>query len=109
VTIALIDMFAVLTAAAGWYYMFYSRAAQNLEPLEARQLNRARVRLRRIGGGFMMLLGVLFFAGFQNLRPMAYIAVWIGVLIALAAIVILALIDMRLTWKLQKHRRRPPP
>jgi drug/metabolite transporter (DMT)-like permease len=104
----LIDIFSLLTAAAGWYYIFYSRAAQKLESVETHQLNRRRVRLRRIGGGFMMLLGVLFFAGFQNLRPIPYIAVWVGVLLSLCAIVVLALIDVRLTWKLQKSRRRPP-
>ena len=104
----LIDLFAILTFGAGWYYIFYSRAAQKLESVETRRFNVLRVRLRRVGGGFMMLLGALFFAGFQDLRPAAFVWVWIGVLATLCAIVILALIDLRLTWKLQQERKRPP-
>lgn len=105
---AVVDTFAILTAAAGWYYMFYSRAAHRLESIENRQINVIRIRLRRLGGGVMLLLGILFFAGFQELRPGPFVAVWSGVLFSLAAIVVLALIDVRLTWKLQKARRRPP-
>jgi peptidoglycan/LPS O-acetylase OafA/YrhL len=103
------DMFAGLTAAAGWYYMFYSRAASMLEGVETQRINRRRVRLRRTGGGVMMALGILFFAGAQGLSPVPYIAVWAGVMLLLLMIVALALIDLRLTWSLQKSRRQRPP
>ncbi|HSU66273.1 MAG TPA: hypothetical protein VLJ39_05360 [Tepidisphaeraceae bacterium] len=104
----LADIIAVLVAASGWYYLFYSRAAQKLESVEARNVNLTRVRLRRIGGGAMAILGGLIFAGAQEIRPVWFIVVWSGVLFLLLTIVILALIDVRLTWKLQKVRRRPP-
>ena len=99
-------MFSLLTAAAGWYYMFFSRAAQKLERVEGASVNRARVVLRRAGGAVMMLLGVLFFAGCQALPPRLLAAVWLGVLLLLATLVVLALIDVRLTWKLKNRRDR---
>lgn len=100
------DIVAGLAAAMGWYYMFYSRAAQRLETIEAQHINRWRIRLRRVGGGVMMLLGVLFFAGSQALAPIPYILVWTGVMLALLLILGLALFDLRLTWELRKTRRR---
>jgi peptidoglycan/LPS O-acetylase OafA/YrhL len=103
------NTFAALTAATGWYYMFYSRAAGKLEGVEAAKINRRRVRLRRIGGGVMMLLGVLFFAGLQELSTVPYLAVWTGVLVLLLMIVALALIDLRLTWRLHNDRKQRPP
>ena len=106
---AVIDIFSLLTAAAGWYYLFYSRAAHQLESIEAQQINVVRILLRRVGGLVMILLGALFFAGFQRRvesSVQVYTAVWLGVLFLLAAIVVLALIDMRLTWKL-RHGGRP--
>ena len=104
-----IDIFSILTAAAGWYYLFYSRAAQKLEAIESRQINARRVLLRRLGGLAMLALGILFFAGFQNLRPFPFVVVWIAVMAILATIVVLALIDVRLTYKIQKSRRQGPP
>lgn len=102
----MIDIFAGLTAAMGWYYMFYSRAAHRLEAVEAQHINLWRVRLRRLGGGAMMLLGVLFFAGFQSLAAFPFIFVWIGVMLAVLLIVALALFDILLTWQLRDTRRR---
>jgi UDP-N-acetylmuramyl pentapeptide phosphotransferase/UDP-N-acetylglucosamine-1-phosphate transferase len=107
----IIDLFSLLTAAAGWYYVFYSRAARRLEGLEERGINVRRIRLRRVGGGAMMLLGVLFFVGFQRWIETSagvFLAVWLGVLCLLAAIVALGLIDLRLTWKLRNLRGRGP-
>jgi hypothetical protein len=106
--IVVADIFAGLTAALGWYYLFYSRAAGKLEGVEAERINHRRVRLRRTGGAIMMLLGVLFFAGFQELAAVPFILVWIGVMLSLLAIVALALIDLRLTWGLQQSRRQGP-
>ena len=106
-----IDIFALLTAAAGWYYMFYSGAAGRLKPIESQRINRARVRLRRAGGVVMLLLGGLFFAGFQEkvaASGAAYIAIWLTVLFLLLVIVVLALIDLRLTWALRREIRRGP-
>lgn len=103
------DILAGVTAASGWYYMFYSRAAGRLQGIENERINRRRVRLRRAGGGVLMLLGVLFFAGSQELAPVPYLLVWSGVMVLLLAIVVLALIDLRLTLEMQKSRRQGPP
>lgn len=106
-----IDIFSLLTAAAGWYYLFYSNAARRLQPIESQRINLARVRLRRVGGIVMILLAVLFFAGFQEkiaASGAAYIAIWLIVLLLLLLIVVLALIDLRLTWALRRDRRRRP-
>jgi Na+/H+ antiporter NhaD/arsenite permease-like protein len=103
---AIVSIFSLLTAAAGWHYLFFSRAAQKLERVEGESVNRARVILRRAGGAVMMSLGVLFFAGCQALPPRALAAVWLGVLLLLASLVVLALVDVRLTWKLKDRRDR---
>ena len=63
---AFTSIFSLLVAAAGWYYMFYSRMAEKLAPIEEQQINRRRSRLRRIGGFFMFLLAVFLFAGFHT-------------------------------------------
>src|SRR4051794_41753592 len=42
---------ALLTGVAGWFYLFFSRAAHRLAGVEDDRLNRRRVRLRPIGGG----------------------------------------------------------
>ena len=102
--------FAVLVAAAGWYYMFYSRAASSLGGLESDILNRQRVRLRRVGGFCMFLLGVAFFVLFQSIdrqdRPKLFFLMLLLVFILLLAIVALGLVDLRLTWKLRRKIRR---
>ncbi len=106
----LATVFALLTGAAGWFYLFYSRAAQGLAGIEQERINRLRVGLRRIGGVLMILLAVLFFVGFNTFDPQenpdAFVATWITVLLLLATILVLALIDVRLTFKLRKRPRR---
>ena len=103
--------FALITAAAGWYYLFYSRAAHDLAEIEQRPANRQRVRLRQAGGVVMILLGVLFFTGFYGVdaetAPGAFATVWLAVFALLVAIMVLALIDMRLTTQLRRRRKRP--
>lgn len=107
----LTDILALLTAFAGWYYLFYSRAAHNLVRIEGDRTNRLRVRLRRVCGVCMTLLGAMLFLGvLDRVQGEARVlAAWmLGVLILLAAIVVLACIDVRLTWKL-RHRRGSEP
>jgi hypothetical protein len=99
-------VFSVLAATAGWFYMFYSRAAHKLEGIEAQTINARRVRLRRIGGFAMFLLAVLTFAGVWTVdahgAPMAFVAIWLSVIALLLFVVVLALIDLRLTSKLRR-------
>src|SRR5260221_7699665 len=92
-------IFSLLVAAAGWYYMFYSRGAASLSGLEDQGLNDRRRRLRRIGGFVMFLLAAAFFAGFHtvdaNDSAAAFLIVWMGVFLLLFTIVLLALLDLR--------------
>lgn len=103
-------IFSLLVAIAGWYYMFYSRAAARLSGIENDELNRQRIRLRRVGGFFMLLLAAFFFAGFHSFdlsRPptTAFFFVWLIVFLLLGTILLLGLIDLRLTLKLRRSRR----
>ncbi|HYE17292.1 MAG TPA: hypothetical protein VEA69_02550 [Tepidisphaeraceae bacterium] len=102
--------FSLIVAAAGWYYMFYSRAAARLGAVEEHRENRIRQRLRRLNGAAMFLMAVLFFAGFNSIdfrnSPNAFVGVWFGVFVLLLAIVVLAMIDVRLTWRLRRRRQQ---
>ena len=101
-------LFALLVAAAGWFYMFYSRAAHSLSGVENDARNLRRIRLRRVGGFMMFLLAVTFFVGFQPYvwqSDVAALGVWTLVMVLLLAIVVLGLIDLRLTWQLRKPRK----
>ena len=101
-------IFSLLVAAAGWFYMFYSRAAHNLTGLENDALNLRRIRLRRVGGFIMFCLAIAFFVGFQPYVESSrgtFVGVWGLVMILLLAIVVLGLVDLRLTWQLRKRRK----
>jgi UDP-N-acetylmuramyl pentapeptide phosphotransferase/UDP-N-acetylglucosamine-1-phosphate transferase len=112
---------ALLTGVAGWFYLFYSRAAQGLSGIEQERLNRRRIRLRRIGGLVMLLLAAGFYLGFYGFeperRPRAFVGVWMAVIVLLGVLVLLALIDVRLTLRIRDSRRHqglpvdrtPPP
>jgi len=99
-----------VVAAAGWYYMFYSRAVANLSSIEDQAINRRRLRLRRAGGFIMFLLAIALFAGFHSVdsatSAQAFVLVWLSVFILLLVIVLLAMVDLRLTWHLRNNRRR---
>lgn len=100
---------SLLIGAAGWYYLFYSRAAHQLRGMEHAAHNQRRIRLRRVGGFLMLLLAVAFFAGFETVNPRenpdAFVLVWVAVMVLLALIVVLALIDLRLTWHMRNKDR----
>jgi drug/metabolite transporter (DMT)-like permease len=104
-------IFSLLTAAAGWHYLFYSRAAHRLGILEDAALNERRVTLRRVNGVVMILLAIVFLLGFYtvdaDLQPAAFLGIWVAVFLLLLAVVFLALIDLRLTFKLRDRRRDP--
>jgi peptidoglycan/LPS O-acetylase OafA/YrhL len=107
----LAGIFALLTGASGWYYLFYSRAAHRLAGIEDQRLNERRVGLRRVGGVAMLLLAALFFTGVYALdeegwSPFTVMFVWLAVLVLLIAVVVLAMIDLRLTRKLRSRTSR---
>ena len=100
--------FSLLVAAAGWFYMFYSRAAHNLHGVENEALNLRRIRLRRVGGFVMFCLAIAFFVGFHPYvwnAGAAALAIWMLVMVLLLAVVVLGLVDLRLTWQLRKPRK----
>jgi peptidoglycan/LPS O-acetylase OafA/YrhL len=106
-------IFSLIVGVAGWYYLFYSRAAEKLGGIEAIQINRHRSRLRRIGGFTMLILAGLMYVGFYlfdaKRSPAAFMLTWIAVFFLLFLIVLLALMDVRLTAKLRRDRLKPPP
>src|SRR5689334_587902 len=101
---------ALLIATAGWHYLFYSRAAERLSGIEEQRLNRLRVSLRRAGGLVLLVLGPTFFAGFRTLlpetdfNPSTFVTLWLAVLGLMGLMVILALVDVRLTLKLRRRQ-----
>ena len=99
---------SLLTGIAGWFYLFYSKAAHGLGVVEEQRLNARRIRLRRIGGTVMLALAVLMYVGWYavSLDPPtpAAAGVWLAVLLLLGMLSLLALVDMRLTARL-RHRR----
>lgn len=101
--------FALLVAAAGWYYAFYSQAAQKLSGVESPANNRLRIRLRRINGCLMIGLGIsvyLFAASFEQRWNVKWMALLVLALLALAlAISALALVDVMLTRRLRRDLR----
>jgi drug/metabolite transporter (DMT)-like permease len=105
-------IFSLLVGVAGWYYLFYSRAAEKLGGIERAEVNRTRLRLRRIGGFVMLLLAIATYAGFYTFdpkhAPAAFVATWIAVFILLFLVVLLALLDVRLTAQLRRKRPTPP-
>ena len=106
-------IFALLAGAAGWYYLFYSKAAHSLRSIEGERVNNQRMRLRRINGLMMLLLAVAFFAGFRTVdekrSPAAFLLVWLAALLLLAIVVVLAMVDLRLTMKLRNRRNKDQP
>jgi len=102
-------IFSFAVAAAGWYYMFYSRAASRLSGIEHAHINSVRVWLRRVNGLLMFMLAVCFFAGFfavdieHPTKIAAY--VWLAVCGLVLALLALGLVDLRLTFKLRGSQR----
>ena len=111
---ALPGIFAFLVGVAGWFYLFYSKAARNLQPIEDPALNRRRRRLRQANGIMMLLLAVVFSTLMYRFIPrenaLGAMAALTAVILLLIAILVLALIDVRLTAKLRanlRERRKP--
>jgi drug/metabolite transporter (DMT)-like permease len=101
---AIADSLALLSAIAGWFYLFYSGAAARLAAIESPALNRRRQKLRRVCGVMMFLLGVAIFAGCNSIdadrSPKTFVAVWAGAMVLLLCIMALVYIDLRLTLKI---------
>jgi len=105
---ALVDIFALACGVAGWFYLFYSKAATRLAPFEPPAKNTLRIRLRRLCGAAMFLLGAAFYVGFNAIddrrSPAIYLAVWMASMLLLLLIVGLVAADIHLT---KAIRRKP--
>ncbi len=103
-------IFSLLVGAAGWFYLFYSRATHRLADFENPQLNRKRVRLRRAGAVAMILLAVAFAVGYygvdQTRMTPAFAVAWLAVLLLLPTILALGVADLRLTRRMRLDRMR---
>ena len=101
---------ALLIAAAGWFYMFYSQAAHRLEGIEEQDTNARRKRLRRAGGLIMFLLGATVYVFFDRLEqtyPSAAVLLFLlaMMLVLMLSMLVLGLIDLRLTAKLRRKQK----
>ena len=101
---------ALLTGVAGWFYLFFSRAARRLGGVEQQWANRWRNRLRRVNGVVMIVLAALLYGGTyaadENLHPKEFILIWMSVTLLVGVILLLVLIDLRLTIVLRERLRR---
>jgi hypothetical protein len=99
-------IFCLLTGAAGWFYLFYSRAAHRLAGIENQRINLARIRLRRMGAGVMILLAIAFAVGYYgtNVREptLRFVIAWGCVVTLLPVMLGIGLADLRLTRKLRE-------
>jgi hypothetical protein len=99
---------SLLIAVAGWFYLFYSRAAHRLTGLEQPTINSRRIALRRLAGAALFLLAVLFYWGFITLdrpqAPIIFISIWASVMALLLLILGLGFIDLRYTLKFYRER-----
>lgn len=106
-------IFCFITAAAGWFYLFYSRAAHRLAAVEDQRVNQARIRLRRMGAGTMILLAIAFAVGYYGAdvrKPTPTFAIaWLCVLLLLPVMLGIGLADLRLTRKLRRSPSQLPP
>jgi hypothetical protein len=104
---------AFLVLAAGWYYLLYSPAAARLAGIEQPRINALRVRLRRANGVVMMLLAVSFYAAAYTINEYTsqrtIVLVIVSIPILLATMLVLALIDIRLTQKLRRNKKKGLP
>lgn len=104
-------IFSLLVAAAGWFYLFYSNAAAKLVGVEGARTNALRVRLRRVGGTAMILLGAAFYVACdailrEQVRLRLFLGMMLAVLALMAVTLVLGIIDLRLTRQLRKTQGR---
>ena len=107
--VAVALVIAAVVAVAGGYYLFFSRAARRLAPMEGDDVNGRRHRLRRTNGAVLVALAGLFAAGSlldPRRHPWAYVTVWFTIVFLLAVVMSLATIDVRLTARLRRGRNR---
>jgi len=99
------SILALLVAVAGWFYLFNSKAARRLDGVETPSVNQRRDRLRRLNGLAMLPLALGFYAGFKidpHPHPIIFLSLWTIVMVLVIFVVVLAIIDLRLTARLRR-------
>ncbi len=99
------SILALLVAIAGWFYLFNSKAAKRLDGVETPAVNHRRDRLRRLNGLAMLPLALGFYAGFKidaHAHPMIFLSLWTIVMFLVIFVIILAMVDVRLTSRLRR-------
>ncbi len=103
-------IFALIVAAAGWFYIMHASRATSLQQFEAASDNRLRIRLRRIGGGLMIALAIAFYVGYLTAERKGdawiMLACMAVVVLLLPVILFLAYVDLRLTRKMRESFNR---
>jgi len=103
---------ALLTGVAGWFYLFFSAAARRLSGIEHHRANRWRVRLRRVNGVVMIVLAAMLYSGTyavdERVHPKVFILVWTAATLLVGMILVLVLVDVRLTMGLREQLSRGP-
>ena len=106
-------IFSLVVAAAGWFYILHASRALALKGFETDRDNRLRIRLRRIGGGLMILLAVAFYVGYvfasQPERRLIALVCIMLVMVLLPVILFLAYVDLRLTRKMRETFKQRKP
>jgi uncharacterized membrane protein len=106
---ALPAIFALIVGAVGWYYLFYSRSASGLSAIEAGPQNRLRSVLRRVNAIVMLLIAAGIAVAFtwydRSGQERQFVLMSMAILLLLVVLVVLGLIDLRLTWKLRQQLR----
>lgn len=102
-------VFSLLCAAAGWYYLMHAGSAAKLGEFERPADNQMRIRLRRWGGILMVLIAAAFYIGFRVAdaegNGVVVAVCMLAVVVLLPIVLLLALVDMRLTRKMRENFR----
>jgi hypothetical protein len=112
VTSFLPDILAFLIAAAGWFYLFNAHNAGRLVVIEDVRMNHRRIALRKAGGGTLFALAIVFYCGLHLADPvhhaLLFVCLWLGVFLLVGCIMILALVDLRMTRRMRADKFHKP-
>jgi hypothetical protein len=107
---SLLAIFSLFVAASGWHYLFQARGPYATVEDPTYRYNIRRLHFRKLGGLLMLVLGSLIFAGFfavdQSEPTSAFIAIWLSVMTLVLIVILLALVDLRLTLKMRQIQRQ---
>jgi hypothetical protein len=102
-------IFSLLCAGAGWYYLMHAGSAAKLGSYERPADNLLRIRLRRWGGILLVMIAIAFYIGFRvadaDGNGVVVALSMLTVIVLLPIVLLLALVDMKLTRKMRESFR----